>query len=397
MTLIKIFAKPLIIYLLISAIWINASNKLNEGNSLNKEGKKSIANSKKRIARPTKPTRPTPLRKLHSDCAIETNNKTNNQDGKKVTLKSKADKLEDTKENDKEIKSDFKEKKEDEKKEEKSDFIESVDSEIPKLKVNWFDTKLKGKDLGVNSQGELYVVGADNKLYLYEFLTNSYVHIEGHFDLTKIFRVDVSWEGVPYVVTETGDTYYLSCDHKWMRLSGCATDIATGRGGEVFKTGCDERENGFGIYKLFCNNPVTSDFRGCLNFRKPSSFAWTHKESERTCEWFRIDGNGVRIDVAPNGNPYIIDKNGDIYLNDGTEWRRFPTKTKAYDLTLSNDGVLFYIGQDANIYKSVDEIEGKWIQLEGQGTAITAGPFGHPWVIQRDDSNVVGTAKYEYN
>jgi hypothetical protein len=390
MTLIKIFAKPLIIYLLISAILINASNKFKADDNTANQNKKGRINeiSNKRIIAPT---RPTPPRKPDTDYVNNTNADT--QNGKKIILsKSQADKLGDSKDNENTIKSDVKEKKED-----KSDFIVSVESEIQKIKVNWFDTKLKAKDLGVNSQGELYVVGADNKLYLYEYLTNSYIHIEGDFELTKIFRVDVSWEGIPYVVTETGDTYYLSCDHKWMRLSGCATDIGTGRGGEVFKTGCDERENGFGIYKLFCNNPVTSDYRGCLNFRKPSNFAWTHKESERTCEWFRIDGNGVRIDIAPNGNPYIIDKNGDIYLNDGTEWRRFATKTKAYDLTLSNDGVLYYIGQDANIYKSVDEMEGKWIQLEGQGIAITAGPFGHPWIIQRDDLNVVGSAKYEYN
>jgi len=380
----NILTKHLIFYLLFSAILINASIKLKE---------RSNTYSQKRIATPTRPTPPT---RPESNCNGSKTSTTTN--GKKVILsKSPEDKLGDSSDNGSVTTSGTSDIDNTVSKGDKSVSTVASDPEIPKINVKWFDTKLKAKDIGVNSQGELYVVGADSKLYLYEFLTNSFIHIEGDFELSKIFRVDVSWEGIPYVITETGDTYYLSCDHKWMRLPGCSSDVGTGRGGEVFKTGCEERENGYGVYKLFCQTPVTCDYRGCLNFRKKSNFAWTHTDSGRTCEWFRIDGNGVKIDVSPYGYPYVIDKTGEINLYDGMIWRKVSTKTKAYDLTLSNEGVLYYIGQDANIYKSVNENEGKWIQLEGQGIAITAGPFGHPWVIQREDLNVIGSAKSEYN
>lgn len=370
--------KSLFIYLLLSYILLSVNSKISTKSSNLNSNKSNLFSKKKFIKVPTKPISPDSV-----GCVGERK--------EKVILKKPTKKIFG---NDNDTSSNEKKKA---KKETLNSESESESGTIPKFQANWFDTNLKGKDIGVNSQGDIFIVGADSKLYEYEFATNSFIHIEGDFELTKIFRVDVAWDGIPYVITETGDTYYLSCDHKWMRLSGCASDIGTGRGGEVFKTGCDEREKGYGVYKLFCSTSVTCDYRGCLNFRKKANYFFTHKESGRTCEWFRIDGNGVKIDVAPNGNPYVIDKHGEINLFDGINWRKVSTKVKGYDITLSNEGVLFYIGQDANIYKSVNEIEGKWLQLEGQGIAISSGPFGQPWIVSRENFHVKGTAKFGYN
>lgn len=268
---------------------------------------------------------------------------------------------------------------------------------LKKVKVNWFNTKLKAKDLGVNSQGDLYVVGLDGKLYKYEFLTDSWCLMEGDFELTRINRVDVNWDGMPYVTTDIGDTFFLGCDHKWTRLPGCATDIGIGRGGEVYKTGCDKRNTGFGIYRLYCTCPTTCCYKGCQNWRKPCRFAWTHKSDDWKCEWFRIEGNGIKIDVAPSGNPYTIDVSGTILQYDGTIWKKVAAPSLAFDLTISNDGVLFYTGQDGKIYKSANESNGTWEVLNGEADAITAGPFSQPWVIRNSDKSVLGSSKFEYN
>lgn len=274
---------------------------------------------------------------------------------------------------------------------------QTTTKKLKKIKVNWFNTKLKAKDLGVNSQGDLYVVGLDGKLYKYEFLTDSWCMMEGDFELTRINRVDVNWDGMPYVTTDIGDTFFLGCDHKWTRLPGCATDIGIGRGGEVYKTGCDKRNTGFGIYRLYCTCPTTCCYKGCLNWRKPCRFCWTHKSDDRKCEWFRIEGNGIKIDVAPSGNPYTIDVTGTILQYDGTIWKKVSTPTLAFDLTLSNEGVLFYTGQDGKIYKSINEAKGTWVVLNGEADAVTAGPYTQPWVIRNSDKSVLGTSKFEYN
>lgn len=381
----KYLCKSLIIFLVFSSIFINASTLLKKNSVAKEQSNKGVI-----IIKPTKPTSP---KKPDSHC----NGSKSETEGKVILTATKESPGASSDSNSGVAAADNGSTGASNGKGGKSDSNLSGHPEIAKMKATWFDTKLKAKDLGVNSQGELYVVGADSKLYLYEFISNTYLHIEGHFELTKINRVDVSWEDIPYVITETGDTYYLSCDHRWMRLSGCASDIGIGRGGEVYKTGCDERESGFGIYKLFCSSNVNCGYNGCLNFRKPKTFEWTHKGSERECEWFRIDGNGVKIDVAPNGNPYVIDKNGEIQHFDGMEWRNIPTKVKAYDLSISNNGIVFYIGQDANIYKSQNENSGTWIQIEGEGVAISVGPLDHPWVVSRAEFSVIGTAKNDYN
>ena len=265
------------------------------------------------------------------------------------------------------------------------------------VKVNWFNTKIKAKDLGVNSQGDLYIVGLDGKLYKYEFLSDTWCLMEGDFDLTRINRVDVNWDGMPYVTTDIGDTFFLGCDHKWTRLPGCATDIGIGRGGEVYKTGCDKRKTGFGIYKLYCTCPKTCCYKGCQNWKNSCRFSWTHKDDDRKCEWFRIEGNGIKIDVAPSGNPYTIDVTGTILQYDGTNWRKVVTPTLAFDLTISNEGILFYTGQDGKIYKNVNESNGTWDILNGEADAISAGPFSQPWIIRNSDKSVLGSSKFEYN
>lgn len=274
---------------------------------------------------------------------------------------------------------------------------QTTTKDLKNLNVNWYNTKLKGKDLGVNSQGDLYVVGLDGKLYKYEFLTDSWCLMEGDFELTRINRVDVNWDGMPYVTTDIGDTFFLGCDHKWTRLPGCATDIGIGRGGEVYKTGCDKRNTGFGIYRLYCTCPTTCCYKGCQNWRKPCRFCWTHKSDDRKCEWFRIEGNGIKIDVAPSGNPYTIDVTGTILSYDGTIWKKVSTPALAFDLGLSNEGVLYFTGQDGKIYKSVNESNGTWEVLSGEADAITVGPYCQPWVIRNSDKSVLGSSKFEYN
>ncbi len=276
-------------------------------------------------------------------------------------------------------------------------FKQSENKKLKKLKVNWYNSKLKAKDLGINSQGDLYAVSLDGKLYKYEFLIDTWDFMEGDFELTRINRVDVDWDGMPYVITDIGDTLFLGCDHKWTRLPGCATDIGIGRGGEVYKTGCDKRNNGYGIYRLHCNCPSNCCYKGCLNWRKLGKFNWSFKSDDRKCEWFRINGNGVKIDVAPSGNPYVIDINGVIYQYDGTNWRKVNTPALAFDLTISNEGILFFTGQDGKIYKQISETSPIWANLIGEADAVTAGPFSQPWVIRNSDKCVLGSAKFDYN
>lgn len=263
----------------------------------------------------------------------------------------------------------------------------------PVTTITWFNTQYQAIDLGVGAEGDLYVVGLDGFLYYYEFLANNFCLVEGDFELTNIFRVDVSYDGTPYVVTACGDTYYLSCDRKWMRLPGCATDIGVGRAGEVFKVGCDARTGGFGVYRLFCKCPCKGCNRGCQRFRKPCSACYQHKGDKKKCYWFRIEGGAVRIDVAPTGFPVIINNTGAVFSYDGTNYTALSGVT-AQDVTVSNEGMILVAAANSNIYEYSSAKT--WVQIAGNATAITAGPYSQPWIIN-SSKYVLSSSKMGFN
>ena len=123
------------------------------------------------------------------------------------------------------------------------------------IPMYWQDTQILANDISIGPQGDVYVAAVDGHLYQYDIIKNKYTKIKGDFDLGSISKVSVSNDGTPYVITASGSTYYLNLANKWIRLPGCASDIAVGNGGEVYKIGCDIRTNGYGIFRLF-NNEV---------------------------------------------------------------------------------------------------------------------------------------------
>ena len=252
---------------------------------------------------------------------------------------------------------------------------------------------MQANDIGAGAEGDIYAAGIDGYLYHYEFLANKWSKIEGDFDLTNIVKVDVDSDGTPYVVTSSGDMWYLSCDHKWMRLPGCGTDIGVGRGKEVFKTGCDQREGGYGIYRLFCKGSCKCSEKGCMRYRNN---VHKHQGDDKKCYWFRIDGAGIRIDVSPTGYPYAIKSDGNLWGYDGTDWNSIPVAASAVDLTVSNEGALFYTTAAQGIYRVYDESNGSYTLLNGSGNAITVGPYSQPFVTG-SDNHVYTASKIGFN
>ena len=259
--------------------------------------------------------------------------------------------------------------------------------------ADWNFTNLQARDVGVNSEGELYAAGLDGYLYFYEFLNNRWKKVDGDYEMTSIKRVDVSYDGVPYVVTSCGDTFYLSCENRWIRLPGCAKDIGTGRGGEIFKTGCDEREGGYGVYRLFCKCECKNCYQGCQRWKKARTCSGNCDEKKK-CYWFRIDGGGVRIDVAPSGWPYVINADQQLQGYDGTDWVTI-SGIKFIDVTVSNEGLVFAIAMDGTIYKVNSDNTLTCIDNE-KAFAITAGPYSQPFIVN-SQKKVLTTSKLGFN
>jgi len=272
------------------------------------------------------------------------------------------------------------------------------------ITVAFTDMTGTGFDIGAGSEGDIYIIGEDRRAYVYNFLANTFSVVEGVEDMENLNRIDVDGEGTPYVLTNCGDTYYLNCFNNWVKLPGCGTDIGVGRGFDVWKVGCDARGpvdsngnlNNFGIWKLFCKNECggCSCNRGCIRFR-PRKYEHDTTGDRRKCFWYRIEGDGVRIDVHPNGNPYVADNLGNINKYDGIDWITLGGVLGA-DLTLSNEGMLLVAGIDTFIYSLASETVGPWNILIGAGLEISAGPYSQPSVISTD-SHAYTSAKLSFN
>jgi len=280
--------------------------------------------------------------------------------------------------------------------EETSKITETTIASVEQIvKVSFTSTGFGGHDVGVGSEGDIYVVGLDGRLYQYNFLTNFYTFVEGDYELTLITRVDVDDDGTPYVIANCGQIFYLNCYNHWIQLPGCGTDIGVGRGFDVWKIGCDARVGGFGIWKLFCKSKCKCNCgRQCIRFRV---LRYTAKLAGdvRKCYWYRIDGSGLRIDVHPDGNPYVINSDNTIFRYNGIDWNAI-TGFRARDLTLSNEGLLLAAGIDARIGRVLNESTGSWLILSGAALEISAGPYSQPTVVSTD-KNVYTSTKLGFN
>lgn len=248
------------------------------------------------------------------------------------------------------------------------------------LTQKWTTTNQQAIDIAVSPLGDLYSVGIDGRLFHYNYDTNQWMSVINSKE-TSIFitRIAVDTNGDPYIVTQSGDTYYHSCNGNWVHIPGCAIDIAIGSNGDVFKIGCDKRKNGYSIYKLMCKDE--EEKKSCDRYKRwwRCSSVSQYKE-ESNCSWFKVDGSGVRVAVTQKGNPVVITIEGDILSYDGESWNILIKGANARDIDISNEGDLYYTDASMKIYK-IKRGHSTPVQVCGLAKAVTVGPLGHPFII----------------
>jgi hypothetical protein len=269
--------------------------------------------------------------------------------------------------------------------------------------VTWTPTSLQAIDIGIGGDGDCIAVGLDGKPYLYNFIGNTWSVIDGDYEMINIVRADIDDEGTIFLIGTAGNIYYLSCYNSWHQLNGCGKDIGIGRGSDIWKIGCDSKGNfsdDYGIWKLFCKNKPQCGFnntRKCMRFRH-SKYTNNPNGDKRECYWTKIEGAGKRIDVHPNGNPYINTSSGKIFKYDNESFNfKEITGVQARDITLSNNGLLYAVGlNDNRIYRVLNEDTGDWQILSGCAKEISSGPYSQPWIVSCD-GKILTTSKLLFN
>ena len=248
---------------------------------------------------------------------------------------------------------------------------------------NWLDTGIDAIDLSISSEGELFIIATDKRIYQYDHLSNIYSLLHADNEVTQPKRISVTTQGTPFVLSASGEIYYLSYHNHWTKLPGCGTDISIGRNRDIWKLGCHQLHNsGYSISKLSCNNEITftSPIINVEREHVPFKRSWGDADTFNTfvnydilpnefqskddiiyeqCHWVDIDGEGTRIAVGINGEPYIITPGGIVMKYESPSWTGIYGQA-ALDLAISNEGVLFIVGVDGIV-----EEMGTWIQLKG--------------------------------
>jgi hypothetical protein len=127
--------------------------------------------------------------------------------------------------------------------------------------------------------------------------------------------------------------------------------------------------------------------------------------------WKLLDGAGLRIDVAPDGTPWLITASGGIWrrngvsasVPDGTGWTNL-SGPSAQDVAVGRDRAVWITDKSNNIYQrheqpAVDNSNppngnttdpgdiaaiSTWKQVDGKGTNVSVGMRSLPWVTGPD-------------
>lgn len=181
-----------------------------------------------------------------------------------------------------------------------------------------------------------------------------------------------TWHIGDIITAERKDAY-------WYQLPGLAKQIAVGANNAVYALGTGAATGGYSI------------------------FTWDGYQ------WQQMSGGGVKIAVKGDGNPVVVNSDGDIFEWNGSAWSQMPTPVtlrlpnpgKAVDVFCGADKSLFSVWNNAN-YTEGTTIW-KWNAATTQwdvqgifGTRFTSDASGNIWYLDDSDNIVRSTGLNEY-
>jgi hypothetical protein len=114
--------------------------------------------------------------------------------------------------------------------------------------------------------------------------------------------------------------------------------------------------------------------------------------------WTVVNGGGVRIDVAADGTPWLVNAAGTVYVRQNSGTGNVPWINmggNARDIGVGADGSVWIIGKDripgTSDYKIFKLVNGVWTQSNGGGVYIDVLDDGRPAIINNAYSVYIKT------
>jgi hypothetical protein len=136
----------------------------------------------------------------------------------------------------------------------------------------------------------------------------------------------------------------------WVGVGGAAYDIGAG-GDKTWIIGTNPMPGGYGIYH------------------------WSNGN------WIAVDGGAVRIAVAGDGNPWIVNSGGNIFQRSNGVWSMLPGLAR--DIGVGHNGKAWIIGTNAmgGGYGIYHWDGSNWLAVDGSAERIAVGADGNPWIV----------------
>ncbi len=211
-------------------------------------------------------------------------------------------------------------------------------------------------DIGVGADGTAYITGSQavsGGYGIYRWSGSNWVLQNG-----GAVRVDVSPQGTPWVVNNVGNIFRGDGTGAYEVLPGLATDIGIGADGTVYIIGTDVVPGGYGIYRWNGSN------------------------------WDKIPGGAVKVDVSPQGTPWVVNNVGNIFRGNGSGgFEVLPGL--ATDIGIGADGTVYITGSQpvAGGYGVYRWNGSNWSLIDGGGVHVSVSPQGLPWLV--NDANAI--------
>jgi hypothetical protein len=232
--------------------------------------------------------------------------------------------------------------------------------------IHWELITGGGTDIGVGSNGKVWLLGKNGWLEdkpIFRRDGDLWTQIAG-----RAMSIAVDTNGLAWVANRHGELFRHD-GNTWSLLPGKAMDIGIGAEGSVWIIG----------YKSWNSFDTAPENAEIFRYNSPSNL------------WEKVDGNGVRIAVAPDGRPWIVNRDGQIFrrkTNDLTagvdQWELMPGSGR--DIGIGADGSVWLVGGgDWLSNKALFVWSGaNWSPVGGSGIRISAGPDGFPWMVNVD-------------
>ncbi|MBT6393392.1 MAG: hypothetical protein HOJ95_01680 [Nitrospinaceae bacterium] len=220
----------------------------------------------------------------------------------------------------------------------------------PNAEAWW--TKVTGGgalDIGIGG-GKIWLIGSgtgDGGNRVYRWTGSGWQFMNAHG-----VRLDVDEKGIAWVVNNNGRILRYNGSNWYMSSLGFVKDVGIGANGVAWIIGWGDGPGGQKVYR-----------RGAQG------------------SWQDMNAYGVRIDVDPWGNAWLVKNDGSVWRWTGSSWVG-TSAGGAKDVGIGANGSTWIIGYGAGGNQIYKWDAPKWLLWNGGGISISADSNGKPWVVQ---------------